>query len=201
MEEAVRSTPHPGSCRQGPGASALGCTTNGHKTHKTECATVHYPWHPLFAQKVIIQRRRLRRGCPTAACVPENNPQRASLEIPEWMLDEARCSQMRIKTKPWVCWMALAELSSLLQQAGCGSDCFEVKYQHRFFTDQGGADANQRPIPTAGAAEPVSSSPQTAPMESSAERSPAKRHLHDCADAGRTLRPGPLYCQTGGGNR
>ncbi len=119
MEEVSHNKPHPGLSCQVPGGIAPGCTTNIHKTHKTERQKVRYLWHPLYAHKMIIRHRRVRRGCPTAACVPEDDPKRASLEIPEWMFDRTQCSQMRFIARAQVCWMALADLSSLLEQATC----------------------------------------------------------------------------------
>jgi hypothetical protein len=154
---------------QGHNGAVAGCTTSKHKTHKTECLRVQYPWHPLYTQTVIIRHKRLRRGRPTAACVPENDPERASLEIPEWMFDRALCSQMRVKEQPWVCWKALAELTFLLQQTGCVSTWSTVKHQHRSFGMQGGPDASPRSIPSARTTEPVSSTPKATPMEGGAE--------------------------------
>lgn len=196
-----RSKPHSASCRQGPDEAAGCCTTIKHNTHKTEYQKVRYPWHPLYDQTVIIQRRRLRRGCPTAACVPKEDPERAGLEIPEWMLDATRCSQMRISTRAQVCWMALAELSCLLQQTTCEPPWYTIKDQHRSFTVKGGADENSRSIPTTGATEPVSSSPKAAPMEGAAPRGPAKRAWPASADVVRPPPSGSLYRKARGGRR
>lgn len=177
-----RSKPRLEYCPQVPGEAAGGYTTIKHKTHKTECQKVGYPWHPLYDQTVIIQRRRLRRGCPTAACVPKDDPERASLEIPEWMLDASRCSQMRLSALAQVCWTSLADLSFLLQQTVCEPPFYAVKDQHRSFTVQGGADEKSRPVPTTGATEPVSSSPKVASMERAAQRGPEKRDYPAGAD-------------------
>jgi hypothetical protein len=136
-----------------------------------------------------------------AACVPDNDPERASLEIPEWMFDKTQCSKMYVSVQPRVCWMALAELSSLIQQSWCESGRCAVKNQHRFFTVEGGADASQRSIPATGAVESLSSSPKTAPMETDAQRGTAKRDWPASADVERPLPSNSLCGKARGGRK
>ena len=133
--------------------------------------------------------------------MPKDDPERASLEIPEWMLDATQCSQMCLSANAQVDWMALAKLSSLLQPTACESPWDAVKDQHHSFTVKGGADENSRSIPTTGATEPVSSSPKAAPMEGTAQRGPAELDWPAGADVVRPLPSGSLYCKTRGGRR
>lgn len=196
--ESVRPAPEN---HRFPGEDVDSCTTIEHKTHKTECQKVRYPWHPLYGQTVIIRHKRLRRGCPTAACVPVNDPERASLEIPEWMFDATRCAQMRFSLCAQVCWMAFAELSSLLKQTTCESNRCAVKDQYRSFKDKGGTDENPRSIPPTGTTKPVPPSPKTAPMEGDAQRGPAKCDWPAGANVVRPLPSGSLYGKERGGRR
>ena len=136
-----------------------------------------------------------------AACVPDYNPEGASLEIPVWMFDKAHCSKMHISKRSRVCWMALAELSSLIEQAACESPPNKVKDQHHVFTSEGGADANQRSIPATGTTKPVSSSPKAAPMETDAQPSPSRSGWSAGADVERPLPSGSLSSSARGGRR
>ena len=136
-----------------------------------------------------------------AACVPEYDPAGASLEIPEWMFDKTHCSQMHLISRPRVCWMALAELSSLIEQTACESLRNKVKDQHRFFPFEGGADARQGSIPSTGTTKPLSSSPKATPMETDAQSCPSRRDWPAGADVERPLLSGSLYSNAKGGRR
>ena len=150
---------------------------------------------------MIVRHSRLRRGYRVAACVPDYNPEGASLEIPVWMFDKTHCSQMHLSTRPRVCWMALAELSFLIEKIRCQSPLNKVKNQHRFFPGEGGADASCRSIPSSGTTKPVSSSPQTTPMEKDAQSNPARRAWSASADVVRALPSGSLSSNQRGGKR
>ena len=136
-----------------------------------------------------------------AVCVPDYDPEGASLEIPEWMFDKAHCSQMHLNTQPRVCWMALAELSSLIEQTACQSLHDKVKDQHRFFQFEGGADDGQESIPATGATKPVSSSPKVAPMETHAQQGSPRCDRPTGANVVRSSPKGSPCSKEGGGRR
>src|SRR5438270_7304529 len=74
---------------------APGCTTERRKTHKTEAAEVFYAWHPFYGQEVTIHGERNRRGTVVFACSVGEDPKKAPLEVPAWMLDVSICRVFR----------------------------------------------------------------------------------------------------------
>lgn len=133
--------------------------------------------------------------------MPEDDPERASIEIPEWMFDATLCFHMRLSARAQVCCITLAELSSLLKQNTCESNRCAVKDQYRSLTGKGGADEKPGSIPTTGTTKAVSSSPKTAPMEGDAQRGPAKRDWLADADVVRAPPSGSLRGKARGGRR
>ena len=71
------------------------CTTERRKTHKTEAAEVFYAWHPFYGQEVTIHGERNRRGTVVFACSVGEDPKKAPLEVPAWMLDVSICRVFR----------------------------------------------------------------------------------------------------------
>src|SRR2546422_567034 len=79
-----------------------------HSAHHTEQVTVHYPWHPLHGQTLVVQRS-VRNGRVVWLC--EHDQRTAA--IPVWMTDRVACAALSIG--PIVVSIeALTELSSLV---------------------------------------------------------------------------------------
>src|SRR2546428_2226626 len=79
-----------------------------HSVHHTEHVTVHYPWHPLHGQTIVVQRS-VRHGRDVWLC--EQDQQTAA--IPVWMTDRAACAALSMGPA-LVSVEALTELASLV---------------------------------------------------------------------------------------
>ena len=76
-------------------ADVFRCTTETHKTHKTDSARVVYPWHPFYGLEVTINGQRNRRGAIVFICSIVGGPNTSPLEVPAWMFDTAVCCLCR----------------------------------------------------------------------------------------------------------
>ena len=74
------------------GAAAEGHPSRqSHSAHHTEHVTVHYPWHPLHGQTILVQRS-VRHGREVWLC---DQPQRTAA-IPVWMTDCVACAALSV---------------------------------------------------------------------------------------------------------
>ncbi len=110
-------------------------TTHRHNTHSTEPREVCYRWHPWYGRRVWIYEARVGRGQPTLRCGLEPTQHTKSLEIPQWMLDAACCSNIQLVDVPRVDCAALRALTTLLRDS-------VVQGRHHSVTFAGGADAD-----------------------------------------------------------
>jgi uncharacterized protein YgbK (DUF1537 family) len=111
------------------------CTTERHKTHKTDSAQVFYAWHPFYGQEVTIHVERNRRGTVVFACSIGEDPKTAPLEVPAWMLDAAVC---RIFQKGASGRVTAEALRSLRRTLDIAANVIEAQHQLIAF---GGSDA------------------------------------------------------------
>src|SRR4051812_48380157 len=74
--------------------AAVRCTTERHKTHKTESAKVIYPWHPFYECEVRVHGERNRRGSIVLIC-SAGDEMKVPVEVPVWMFDTALCCGIR----------------------------------------------------------------------------------------------------------
>src|SRR5712692_5102701 len=79
-----------------------------HSTHHTEQVTVHYPWHPLHGQTILVQRS-VRHGREVWLC----DQHQRTAAIPVWMTDRVACAALSVGPV-LVSVEALIELASLL---------------------------------------------------------------------------------------
>jgi hypothetical protein len=115
--------------------AAPGCTTERHKTHKTDSGQVVYAWHPFYGQEVTIHGERNRRGTVVFACSIGEDPKTASLEVPAWMLDATVCRVFRQGSSGRVTVDALRSLRRTLDRT---ANVIEAQHQLIAF---GGCDA------------------------------------------------------------
>ena len=79
-----------------------------HSAHHTEHVTVHYPWHPLHGQAIVVQRS-VRQGRDVWLCAQDQR----TAAIPVWMTDRAACAAL--STGPaLVSVAALTDLAALV---------------------------------------------------------------------------------------
>ena len=90
------------------------CTrsTTRHSAHLTVRRMVRYPWHPLFGQELPV--RSGRSSDVVRVFLREGDYQSCYVMLPAWMLDETRCSTMRLQAEAHVDWRALIGLQRLL---------------------------------------------------------------------------------------
>jgi len=74
---------------------------------------VHYRWHPLAGQVVLVYITRE----PEWLCFRDCDEQNIGQRIPRWMFDEAMCALMTSSEDPLVAWSALEELRDLLDHS------------------------------------------------------------------------------------
>src|SRR3989441_6846468 len=87
-----------------------------HSAHHTEHVTVHYPWHPLHGQTILVQRS-VRHGREVWLC--EHDQRTAA--IPVWMTDRVACAA--VSTGPVLVSVdALTELASLVNATRSAHD-------------------------------------------------------------------------------
>lgn len=74
-----------------------------------------YPWHPFYGREVAIQGERNRRGTIVLTCRGESEENKAVLEIPAWMFDEAVFCHFQSAPVASVTVEALRALGRMLQ--------------------------------------------------------------------------------------
>src|SRR5437016_2549978 len=94
---------------RGPDAGGHRCTTERHKTHKTESAKVIYPWHPFYECEVRVHGERNRRGSIVLIC-SAGDEMKVPVEVPVWMFDTALCCGIRSGQNAHVTCEALRRL-------------------------------------------------------------------------------------------
>jgi hypothetical protein len=62
-----------------------------HSAHHTEHVTIHYPWHPLHGQPILLQRS-VRHGREVWLC--EQDQRTAAILV--WMTDRVACAALSI---------------------------------------------------------------------------------------------------------
>jgi hypothetical protein len=118
-----------------PGACESGDTTHRHNTHSTDSREVCYQWHPWYGRTVWIYESRSGREHLSFRCGLEPTQHSKSLEIPQWMLEAACCSNIRLVEVPRVDCAALRALKTLLRDS-------VVQGRHHSVTFAGGADGD-----------------------------------------------------------
>jgi hypothetical protein len=124
----------PASGKPGRCVGARRCTTERHKTHKTDSAKVIYPWHPFHGREVTIHGERNRRGAIVLIC-SAGDETKAPLEVPVWMFDAAVCCGIRAGETAHVASEALCCLHKMLNSI---VGVIEAQHQSTF---TGGSDA------------------------------------------------------------
>ena len=94
-----------------------------------------YAWHPFYGQEVTIHGERNRRGTVVFACSIGEDPKKAPLEVPAWMLDGTVCRIFRQAASARVTVEALRLLRRTLDAAAN-----VIEAQHRLIA-VGGSDA------------------------------------------------------------
>jgi hypothetical protein len=126
---------------RGSNGGALGCTTEGSNTHKTETREVRYAWHPWHQRRVLVRGARKRYGATVLQCTLEEH-EFPVLELPEWMFDLSVCSYLNIAMAARVDCGSLRALKTLLESFVRADVQAVVEAQHHPFPS-GGADARQ----------------------------------------------------------
>lgn len=123
-------------CRNSTCLSAVDahCTTERHKTHKTESGKVVYPWHPFYKCEVRVHGGRNRRGAIVLIC-SAGDETKVPLEVPVWMFDSALCCSFRSAQSGHVTFEALRCLRKTLNSI---ASVIEAQHQSTF---TGGSDA------------------------------------------------------------
>ena len=107
-------------------ASAGCCTTSRHNAHGTgipDDREVYYAWHPWAGKTVRVHRViRHSTGAIARCTAVEGEPPERSQELPVWMLDAARCREMRRADEPVASLDALRALGALLGAVAGGAE-------------------------------------------------------------------------------
>ena len=90
-------------------SGASGANTR-HSTYSFRCATIAYPWHPLFGR--TLQVSPFRRGKDLRCIYTDERPDLCR-EIPNRMFDEGYCAGMKLGA-PEISIKALSELAAVL---------------------------------------------------------------------------------------
>src|SRR5712691_7858666 len=84
---------------------------HSHTAHKSPSARIYYRFHPDFGKEVtIIRRFRIMAGNNVQIRLPDGT----QLALPEWMLDEQACHDVRESDRPNIAVSALTHLRRLL---------------------------------------------------------------------------------------
>ncbi|MBP2449613.1 hypothetical protein JOH51_007121 [Rhizobium leguminosarum] len=95
-------------------ASGAAEANDRHSAYGFRFATIVYPWHPLFGNKVQVSP--YRRGKSLMSIYTDKRPD-LSRELPNWMFDESYCSGMRLGP-PEISIDGLNELAAALASFG-----------------------------------------------------------------------------------
>jgi hypothetical protein len=98
------------------GAHCPSLAGKGDETIQPEQVTVHFPWHPLHGQTMLI-RRSVRDGRELWLCEPDQH----TAAIPVWMTDRVACPTLSIGPV-LVSVEALTELASLVNATRSAHD-------------------------------------------------------------------------------
>jgi hypothetical protein len=85
-----------------------------HSAHHTEQVTVHYPWHPLHGQTILVQRS-VRHGREVWLCEQDQR----TAAIPVWMTDRVACAA--VSTGPVL--VSVEALTELAPSPESGLSC------------------------------------------------------------------------------
>ena len=174
-------------------------TSQQRNTHSIESREVRYTWHPWCGRVVAVHQTFDKNGQVVSHCCIDENSETRHLEIPEWMLDPAKCRRMQLAAVPTVSCEALLALRSLLRCATLPETDVVLQAQHRSLLTPGGADAKvhelqDRSIHT------VSSTTQESGLAGIASRNQTESGEASRATAPRAPRKSPrLRDQKGGG--
>lgn len=134
--------------------AAPGNTTARQKAHGTEVREVLYPWHPWFGQRVTVVETFRRSDHAISRCRLDADPSGRALELPQWMLDRAACSRLRLAQEPLVPPTVLRRLNDILKSTRGGTAAGVVQDQHPL-PPRGDADAPARNAPDSDPAGPL----------------------------------------------
>jgi len=159
--------------------AALRCTTERHKTHKTDPARVVYPWHPFYGHEVTIHGERNRRGAIVFSCSIVDDQTTTPVEIPVWMFDTSACCAFRSAPTGRVTVDALRSLRRTLKvtsneieaqdaSIALGGSNAEVREESK---DTARAVSNESSAPAVSSRDRSESSCSSGPTASSARRS------------------------------
>jgi hypothetical protein len=136
--------------------------------------------------KVFVHRKMHKNGRSVFRCSLKEAKKCPRIEIPEWMLDRAQCSLMKLAEEPYVNCLALTELRKLLNETACTSSKYEVKHQQCSLRKQGGADAKCKTISSSRADLSIPSSKNPSVVEGASRRHPSNSNSTVSEDAARS---------------
>jgi hypothetical protein len=91
--------------------SRRGAGNHTHTAHKSPLAKIYYRFHPDFGKEVtIIRRFHIMAGNNVQIRLPDGT----QLAVPDWMLDEQACQDVRECDRPCITIPALTHLRRLL---------------------------------------------------------------------------------------
>lgn len=155
------------------------CTTERHKTHKTDSARVAYLWHPFYGRDLTVHGCRNRRGTVVFSCSIAGDQTAPPIEIPAWMFDTAACCAFRSASAGSVTVDALRSLRRTLnvtsneievedQSIALGGSNAEIRKDSK---DAARAVSNESSAPAVSSRDRSESSCSPSPTASSAHRS------------------------------
>ncbi len=172
------------------------CTSPDQSDHKTEVQQVHYPWHPLYGQDVIVRGRKGGR-CSVLRCQLDDDDKRDNRQVPMWMFDKVVCSRMVLSSQPHVCWEALLDLRRLLDDSG-QTKAGET-LEDRFLQTMEGTDAPTRQTNCTSAGGAVRSSERSTKLARPTRRHAKNSNAVACTDAEATAPSSGVSGAGGGG--
>ena len=103
---------------------------------------MQYPWHPFFGKTFDILLHFSRKPIPVYRCRPSDQPEKMRLDMPVWMFDPVKCSNMKLLEEPFCSLEALSQLQSLLREAS-SVECIIDETQNTF-DEKGDANAESQ---------------------------------------------------------
>jgi hypothetical protein len=104
---------------------------------------MRYPWHPFFGKTFDIQLHFSRAQIEAYRCCPSDLTEQRKFDIPVWMFDSVRCSQMKLLSKPYCSLDSLNQLRLLLSEVS-PLECI-ISQTENTFNIKGDANAKSRP--------------------------------------------------------
>ena len=114
---------------------------------------LQYRWHPLYGRELVVREVRYRNAHIFRYLTSEGRRE-VWRELPVWMFDPRRCSDMEQVEPPQVDFDALLKLDRLLRETRAVESDLEIGDRHQPGSKEVGVDERRRTPKASGEVSP-----------------------------------------------